>query len=178
MRRFFFKWPSLVQLIARPWLQLVSALAVFERWLMTEDKGIRDEKNERDEIEQDDPTITRRVKPLAASAEGSEPETRAASGPAATGGIVQQIWRRIQEERSRPKRAEINTRGQNDMDRSKAFLVLATAVVLIGFVFLALFSTSGAEKRAQERRTKPDLGRPESTVQQDGATRSTVPLPG
>src|SRR5689334_2389732 len=176
MRRFSFKWPSRVQWIARPWLQLVSALAVFERWLMTEDKGIRDEKNQRDEIEQDDPTIARRVKPLGASAEDPEPETRAASGPAATGGIVQQIWRRIQEERSRPKRAEINTRGQNNMDRSKAFLVLATAVVLIGFVFLALFSTSGAEKRAQERRTKPSLGRPESTAQQAGTTGSTVPL--
>jgi hypothetical protein len=62
------------------------------------------------------------------------------------------------------------------MDRSKAFLVLATAVVLIGFVFLALFSTSGAEKRAQERRTKPNLGRPETPVQQAGAAGSTVPL--
>src|SRR5690348_11237426 len=175
MRLFSFKWPSRVQWIARPWLQLVSALAVFERWLMTEDKGIRDEKNERDEIEQDDPTITRRVKPLGAS-ENPAPEPRTASGPAATGGIVQQIWRRIQEERSRPKRAEINTRGQNNMDRSKAFLVLATAVVLIGFAFLALFSTSGAEKRAQERRTKPNLGRPETSVQQAGAAGSTVPL--
>ena len=93
---------------------------------MTEDKGIRDEKNERDEIEQDDPIITRRVKPLGASAEDPVPEPKAASSPAASGGIVQQIWRRIQEERSRPKRAEINTRGQNNMDRSKAFLVLAT----------------------------------------------------
>ena len=39
---------------------------------------------------------------------------------------------------------------------------LGTAVVLCGFAFLALFSTSGAEKRAQERRTKPSLGRPET----------------
>ena len=75
-----------------------------------------------------------------------------------------------------PKRVEINTRGQNNMDRSKALLVLGTAVVLIGFVFLALFSTSGAEKRAQERRTKPSLGRPETSVQQAGARGSTVPL--
>src|SRR6266536_1972047 len=177
MRRFSFKSPSRVQWIARPWLQLVSALAVFERWLMTEDKGIRDEKNQRDEIEQDDPTMTRRVKPLGASAEDPEPETRAASVPAAAGGIVQQIWRRIQEERSRPKRAEINTRGQNNMDRSKAFLVLATAVVLIGFAFLALFSTSSSEKRAQDRRTKPSLGRPDNaTSQQAGPPGSTIPL--
>src|SRR5262245_37518660 len=176
MRRFSFKWPSQVQWIDQPWLQLVLVLAAFERWLMTEDKAIRDEKHERDEIEQDDPTITRRVTQHGASAEDPVPEPEAASSPAASGGIVQQIWRRIQEERSRPKRAEINTRGQNNMDRSKAFLVLATAVVLIGFAFLALFSTSGAEKRAQERRTKPNLGRPETSVQQAGASGSTVPL--
>ena len=136
---------------------------------MADDKGIRDEKLERGETEQDDPTITRRVTRQDSGDEERVPE------PAPTGGIVQQIWRRIQEERSRPKRVEINTRGHNNMDRSKAFLVLATAVVLIGFAFLALFSTSGAEKRAQERRTKPSLGRPESSVQQ-AATGSTVPL--
>src|SRR6185295_17052686 len=44
------------------------------------------------------------------------------------------------------------------------------------FVFLALFSTSGAEKRAQERRTKPNLGRPETSVQRASAAGSTVPL--
>jgi hypothetical protein len=62
------------------------------------------------------------------------------------------------------------------MDRSKAFLVLATAVVLCGFAFLAFFSTSSAEKRAQDRRTKPSLGRPESAAQQAGASGSTIPL--
>ena len=136
---------------------------------MTDDKGIRDEKPEQKETGQDDPTITRRVTRQDSGDEERAPE------PASSGGVAQQIWRRIQEERSRPKRVETNTRGQNNMDRSKAFLVLATAVVLIGFAFLALFSTSGAEKRAQERRTKPSLGRPESSVQQT-ATGSTVPL--
>jgi len=143
---------------------------------MTNDKGIRDEKLERDETEQDDPTVTRRVTTTASGDEECVPETSHEAPPPAYGGIVQQIWRRIQEERSRPKRVEINTRGQNNMDRSKAFLVLATAVVLIGFAFLALFSTSGAEKRAQERRTKPSLGRPETSTQQAGAAGSTVPL--
>jgi len=132
---------------------------------MTDDKNIRDEKPERDETEQDDPSITKRVA-----------ETGHEATPAAPGGIVQQFWRRIQEERKRPKRAEINTRGQNNMDRSKALLVLGTAVVLVGFAFLALFSTSGAEKRAQERRTKPSLGRPETPTQQAAARGSTVPL--
>ena len=143
---------------------------------MTDDKGIRDDESDRDRAEQDDPTTTRRVARQASEEEEHVHETSHEAPPAASGGIVQQIWRRIQEDRSRPKRVEINTRGQNNMDRSKALLVLGTAVVLIGFAFLALFSTSGAEKRAQERRTKPNLGRPESSVQQAGATGSTVPL--
>ena len=96
--------------------------------------------------------------------------------PRPAGGIVQQIWRRIQEERNRPKRVEVTPRGRNNMDRSKAFLVLATTVVLAGFAFLALFSTSGAEKRAQERRTKPNLGRPDSSGRRGGRPASTVPL--
>jgi hypothetical protein len=132
---------------------------------MTDDKNIRDEKPEREETEQNDPSITKRVA-----------ETGPGEAPPTQGGIVQQFWRRIQEERRRPKPVEINTRAQNNMDRSKALLVLDTAVVLVGFAFLALFSTSGAEKRAQERRTKPSLGRPETPTQQAGATGSTVPL--
>ena len=103
-------------------------------------------------------------------------ETKPAEAPEASGGIVQQIWRRIKEERNRPNRVEVNTRGQNNMDRSKAFLVLGTAVVLCGFAFLALFSTSSAEKRAQDRRTKPSLGRPEGAAQQTGRPGSTIPL--
>ena len=127
--------------------------------------------------EHDDPTLTTRVRRPDGAAEDSKPaETTAAEPSVATGGIVQQICRRIKEERNRPKRVEINTRGQNNMDRSKAFLVLGTAVVLCGFAFLALFSTSGAEKRVQERRTKPSLGRPESAAQQAGRPGSTVPL--
>jgi type F conjugative transfer system protein TrbI len=140
---------------------------------MTDDKGIRDERPERDETEQDDPTITRRV---AGEEERVPDEASHGATPPTSGGIAQQIWRRIQEERSRPKRVEINTRGQNNMDRSKALLVLGTAVVLVGFAFLALFSTSGTEKRAQERRTKPSLGRPESSAQRAGPTGSAVPL--
>ena len=122
------------------------------------DRHVRDERTEREMSDQDDPMLTTRVSRLGGAEEESKPgETAPAEPPAATGGIVQQIWRRIKEERNRPKRVEINTRGQNNMDRSKAFLVLGTAVVLCGFAFLALFSTSGAEKRAQERRTKPSL---------------------
>src|SRR6266849_10234405 len=144
---------------------------------MTPDNRIRDEKPEREMSEQDDPTLTTRVSRHSSTEEEATPvETQPAEAPEAPGGIVHQIWRRIKEERNRPKRVEINTRGQNNMDRSKAFLVLGTAVVLCGFAFLALFSTSSAEKRAQDRRTKPSLGRPEGAAQQAGRPGSTIPL--
>ena len=143
---------------------------------MTPDNGDRDEKPEREMSEPDDPTLTTRVKRPGIEEESGPGETTPAEAPPASTGIVQQIWRRIKDERNRPKRAEINARGQNNMDRSKAFLVLATAIVLCGFAFLALFSTSSAEKRAQDRRTKPSLGRPESAAQQAGASGSTIPL--
>src|SRR5690349_21668551 len=144
---------------------------------MTDDKEIRADQHELEEERRDDPTLTRQAtREDVADPEAKPPGGSSSGEPSASGGVFQLMLRRIQEERKRPKRVELNTRGQNNMDRSKAFLVLATAVVLVGFVFLALFSTSGAEKRAQERRTKPSLGRPESTVQQAGAIGSTVPL--
>src|SRR6266571_6201249 len=144
---------------------------------MTPDNRIRDERPEREISEQDDPTRTTRVsRHSSTEEEGTPVEAKPAEAPEASGGIVQQIWRRLKEERNRPKRVEVNARGQNNMDRSKAFLVLGTAVVLCGFAFLALFSTSGAEKRVQERRTKPSLGRPESAAQQAGRPGSTIPL--
>ncbi len=145
---------------------------------MTPDDRIRDKELEGQASEEDDPTLTTRVSPTGGTERESKPvETSPPDAPAASTGIVQQIWRRIKEERSRPKRVEINTRGRNNMDRSKVFLVLATAVVLCGFAFLALFSTSSSEKRAQDRRTKPSLGRPESaSTQQAGPAGSTIPL--
>jgi hypothetical protein len=144
---------------------------------MVPDNRFHDERPELKMSQQDDPTLTTRVsRPDSAEEELKAAETTSAEAPAASGGIVQQMWRRIKEERNRPKRVETNTRGQNNMDRSKAFLVLATAVVLCGFAFLALFSTSSAEKRAQDRRTKPSLGRPDSAAQQLGRPGSTIPL--
>ena len=145
---------------------------------MTPDNTIRDGRPSPEMREEDDSALTK------GSAEGEAPaderpgpaQAEEAEQHAAPRGIVQQIWRRIQEERNRPKRVEITTRGQNNMDRSKAFLVLATAVVLFGFLFLAMFSTSSAEKRAQERRTKPSLGRPEAAAQPAGRPGSPVPL--
>jgi type IV secretory pathway VirB10-like protein len=115
-------------------------------------------------------------KPDAGAGETAPAEAEPEEQPRPAGGVVQQIWRRIQEERNRPRRVELNARGRYSMDRSKAFLVLATVVVLSGFAFLALFSTSGAEKRAQQRRTQPSLGRPESAAQPAVRPGSTVPL--
>ena len=140
-----------------------------------DDKTVHDGNAETDATAQSDFSTTTRVSRQSAAGEQGPPHAgEQTSEP--SGGIVQQIWKRIQEERKRPKRGEINTRGQNNMDRSKAFLVLATLVVLIGFAFLALFSTPGAERRAQERRTKPSLGRPESSVRQGNPAGSAVPL--
>jgi len=67
------------------------------------DNHIRDERLEREMGEQDDPTLTARVsRPGGVAEESKPPETTTAEAPAATGGIVQQIWRRIKEERNRP----------------------------------------------------------------------------
>lgn len=101
---------------------------------------------------------------------GAERETEPPSG-----GIFQQMWRRFQEARNRSRPAQAKFRGQENMDRSKAFLVLATVVVLAGFAFLVLFSTSGSEKRAQERRMKPSLGRTEA-ARKGGRSGSAIPL--
>src|ERR1017187_3352117 len=106
-RRFSCRWLSLGRWTGRPWLQLVSELAVFERWLMTDDKSIHDEKPGRGETELDDASITKRVPRQAPGDQEHVPDTSHESAPPVSGGIVQQFWRRIQEERSRPKRVEI-----------------------------------------------------------------------
>jgi hypothetical protein len=144
---------------------------------MADDKETRSEHAGLDEVQREDPTATRRF----TRQDGGDSDAKTADALSASektppsGGLFQQVCRRIREERNRPKRTELNSRGRNNMDRSKALLVLATAVVLVAFAFLALFSTSGAEKRAQ-RRTQPSLGRPESKVQQAGVAGSPIPL--
>src|SRR5260370_30861841 len=97
---------------------------------MTPDNRIRDERPEREISEHDDPTRTTRVSRHCSTEEEAPPvETKPAEAPEASGGIVQQIWRRIKEERNRPKRGEIAC-GQNNLDRSTAFLVLGTSLLL------------------------------------------------
>lgn len=144
---------------------------------MTPDNRFDNERIERDFVEQDDAARLafedqhRESGVEAVPGQAEEPKPRPAPS-----GIVQQFWQRFKEERNRPKGADITARGEKNMDRSKAFLVLATAVVLCGFAFLALFSTSNTEKRGQDRRTTPNLGRPASGGQQGGASGSTIPL--
>src|SRR5215467_11964207 len=60
-RRSSSRWLNQAQWTDRRWLQLASELAVFERWLMADDKHIRDDESDRDRTEQDDPTTTRRM---------------------------------------------------------------------------------------------------------------------
>ena len=85
---------------------------------MTDDKDIRADHPELDEDQRDDPTLTKRITredvtdPEGKTAVASTPEQASTSG-----GVFQQMWRRIQEERKRPKRVELKTRGQNNMDR-------------------------------------------------------------
>ncbi len=137
----------------------------------------RGDKAEQEPAELDNATLTDAgTQPGDGKEEEQPTDSESEEMPTRPAGIVQQFWRRMQEERNRPKPAELNARGQNNMDRSKAFLVLATAVVLSGFAFLALFSTSGADTRARERRTKPSLGRPEGAAQQVGRAGSGIPL--
>ena len=60
------------------------------------DNHIRDQRTEREMGDQDDPTLTTRVsRPGGTAEESKTAETTAAEPPAATGGIVQQIWRRF-----------------------------------------------------------------------------------
>lgn len=90
---------------------------------MTEDDRIHGNSELKDP-EENDPTITRRLKGADATAGGRTQEDEIEEPAPGPGGVVQQVWRRIHEERRKPKRVEVNTRGQNNMDRSKAFLVL------------------------------------------------------
>ncbi len=65
-------------------------------------------RNEIPGPEQNHPASTRRVAQQSSGDEGRVPDERARSDTIRSGGIVQQIWRRIQEERKRPKGGETN----------------------------------------------------------------------
>lgn len=142
---------------------------------MTPNDRFDEEPREQEVSSREDPPTVAQAPEEASARESSIDDQETEPRPAGNG-IVQQFWRRWKEESARPKQTVAAPRGHKNMDRSKAFLVLATAVVLCGFAFLALFSTSNSEKRAQDRRTTPNLGRPAGAAQPGGAAGSNVPL--
>ena len=52
---------------------------------------------------------------------------------------------------SRPRRTEVNTRGEKSLDRSKTFLLLAATTVIGGFVFLVLLVVSALSRALSGR---------------------------
>jgi hypothetical protein len=62
------------------------------------------------------------------------------------------------------------------VDRSKGLLVLAAAVVIMIFAFLAMFSSSNATKDRTAGRNKPNLGRPEMPAATGQNRGSVTPL--
>ncbi|MBM3774221.1 MAG: TrbI/VirB10 family protein, partial [Acidobacteria bacterium] len=133
--------------------------------------------DKRDDGREQDPVVEGNEPALAGSlGQPNTVEEPEPPKPEGVGAVLREAWKRARDGRRKPKTIEVTSRGQVN-DRSKAFLLLASAVVVMGFVFLAMFSTSSAEKRSQERRTKPSLGRPETAAGQAGQrSGSAVPL--
>ena len=146
---------------------------------MTPDNRIRDERPEREMSEQDDPTLTTRVSRHGSTAEEARRQ-RKQNRQRRRSLLAESCSRSGGESRKNetgPSGLRSTLVARTTWTGARRFLVLGTAVVLCGFAFLALFSTSGAEKRAQDRRTKPSLGRPESAAQQAGASGIHDPAP-
>ena len=76
----------------------------------------------------------------------------------------------------RPQPQEKQPRTSLTVDRSKGLLVLAAAVVIMIFGFLAMFSTSNATKDRAAGRNKPNLGRPEMQPPTGPNRGSVTPL--
>ena len=109
-----------------------------------------------------------------AEIQGTEPEPEKASGRSGFLATLRKAYQQAKHGRTRGRGTD-SSRSQRGADRTKSFLLLAGAVVVMFFVFLGVFSTSSAEKRERERRMQPRLGRPETsaTVQGQG---SVTPL--
>jgi len=118
-------------------------------------------------------TETTSANPLSEASADEEPDPPKPQGVAA---VLREAWNRARARRPKRKTSVVNSRAQVN-DRSKVFLLLASAVVVTGFVFLAMFSTPSAEQRSRERRTTPRLGRPEAASEPSGQrSGSAVPL--
>ena len=76
----------------------------------------------------------------------------------------------------RQQSAEKQPRTAQTVDRSKGLLVLAGAVVIMIFGFLAMFSSSNTTKDRSAARNKPNLGRPETPAATGQNHGSVTPL--
>jgi len=86
---------------------------------------------------------------------------------------LRKAYQQAKHGRPRAGRSE-RSRSQKGVDRTRSFLLLAGAVVVMFFVFLGLFSTSSAEKRGHEQRIQPRLGRRQKPGTGSGQTRGSV----
>ena len=76
----------------------------------------------------------------------------------------------------RQQSAEKQPRTAQTVDRSRGLLVLAGAVVIMIFGFLAMFSSSNTTKDRSAARNKPNLGRPETPAATSQNQGSVTPL--
>jgi hypothetical protein len=111
---------------------------------------------------------TQAIKP----AEAAEPPN--AVTPEAKGifGSLRQAYLRAKE--GRTKQAQAQAKPQQTVDRSKGLLVLAAAVVIMLFVYLALFSSSSGTKDRSASRSKPSLGRSDTSATEANENRGSV----
>jgi hypothetical protein len=101
-------------------------------------------------------------------ADAAEPEERKTIF-----GSLQEAYRRARDGR-KAAQPERQTRTAKTVDRSKALLLLAAAVIILAFVFLGLFSSPSGTKDRAANRTKPSLGRPAGTTPGAAAKRGSM----
>src|ERR1039458_8465261 len=88
-------------------------------------------------------------------------------------GSLQEAYRRAKDGR-KAAQPERQNRTAKTVDRSKALLLLAAAVIVLIFVFLGLFSSPSGTKDRAANRSKPSLGRQGGTAPGTAAKRGSV----
>ena len=127
----------------------------------------------REEMQPDDgeSDATRRIHPGV-----EEPiETTKPEQPKGLMTSLREAYERARDGR-RQQSAEKQPRTAQTVDRSKGLLVLAGAVVIMIFGFLAMFSSSNTTKDRSAARNKPNLGRPEMPAATGQNQGSVTPL--
>jgi hypothetical protein len=87
---------------------------------------------------------------------------------------LREAYERARDGQKRPQPEKHESRTAKSADRSKGLLILAGAVVIMIFVFLAMFSSSIAVKDRAGNRNKPNLGRPNLPATSSTDTRGSV----